>query len=113
MDNHNLKQVIEILQKEGYSDDQITKICSDLTIASAQKFYSQAMGIFTKEDLEIISSCKNQDEANLKIKEIYKIRTNKDADIEMQKFLGFFAQGFINEYNKSKKITPMFWPQNT
>lgn len=102
-DNMNkLQQVADILKQKGSTDEQIAQFLAELTKANFAKFYTQAVTSFTDEDMQVIEACNNDQEANEKIKELYKLRTGKDAQEEMQKFLEDFAIGFIVEYEKSK-----------
>lgn len=91
-----LQQVADILKQKGSSEEQIAQFLTELTKANFAKFYTQAVANFTDEDLGIIEACRSEAEANEKIKELYKLRTGKDAEEEMQKFLDDFATGFIS-----------------
>ena len=104
--NTKLQQVADILKEKGSSDEQIAQFLAELTKANFAKFYTQAIASFTDEDMAAIEACTTEEQANDKIKELYKLRTGKDAGEEMQKFLDDFAIGFIAEYEKEKTSTP-------
>lgn len=97
-----LQQVADILKEKGSTDEQIAQFLAELTKANFAKFYTQAITIFIDEDMAAIEACTSEEQANEKIKELYKLRTGKDAGEEMQKFLDDFATGFIAEYEKEK-----------
>lgn len=104
MDDTNQKtkfqQVLEILDEKGWSKEKITELTTELAKASFNKFYSEAVINFTDEDLDAIETCSNE-EAEAKIKELYKMRTGKDADEEAAKFYDIFADGFLEEHAKN------------
>lgn len=91
-----LQQVADILKQKGSTDEQIAQFLTELTKANFAKFYTQALTSLTDEDMAAIEACATEAEANEKIKELYKLRTGKDAEVEMQKFLDDFATGFIS-----------------
>lgn len=93
----SLQQVIDILQKKGYTEDQIADTTADLTKAAFTTLYSNAMAAFTEEDVQMIENCETDEEANKKIMELYKLRTGKDPQEEMNKFLEKFAKDFTAE----------------
>lgn len=97
-----LVQVVDILQHQGYSEDQIAQILADLTRASYEKLYSQALLVLTDEDLEKIEKVSDDQMAD-EIRYFYKLRTGMDPEQEAQKFLDDFAQGFLDEYAKSQE----------
>lgn len=102
-DNMNkLQQVADILKQKGSTDEQIAQFLGELTKVNFAKFYTQAITIFTDEDMAAIEACTSEVQVNEKIKELYKLRTGRDAQVEMQRFLDDFAIGFIAEYEKSK-----------
>lgn len=101
-----MQKVIAILKEKGSTDEQISQFVADLTKTNFARFYTQAMASLTDEDMAAIEACQTDDEANAEIKRLYQLRTGKDPQGEMQKFLDDFAQGFITEYEKDKVQQP-------
>lgn len=99
---HNLSQVIEVLKKLNYTDEQIAEFCNDISQQGFANLYQEAMNVFTEEDLVAIEACASDEEANQKIKELYTLRTGKNPDEEMQKFLSTFSEGFLKEYENKQ-----------
>lgn len=103
MDNRTkFQQVIDVLKGKGYTEDQIAQFTAELTKTGFANLYTEAMALFTEEDMKAIEACATQEEANEKIKALYTLRTGKDAEAEMQKFLDTFSQGFLDQYEKEK-----------
>lgn len=100
-----VQQVVDIMRAKGATEEQIAKFFEDLTKTNFARFYAQAMAVFTDEDMKAIEDCKSDEETNKLIKDLYKQRTNMDAEAEMQKFLDDFAQGFIAEHAKNPNAT--------
>lgn len=59
------------------------------------------MALFTEENMKAIEAAPDDLEANKKIREIYKLKTGRDPEEEMQKFMDDFAQGFLAEHAKN------------
>ena len=97
-----LKEVLDILKQEGWTDDQLAQLTTDLTKAAFSKLYSQAMIAFTEEDLQAIEACADQAAANVEIQKRYQTRTGRDATIDMQQFLDVFVEGFMAEREKDQ-----------
>lgn len=106
MDNQHpsLAQVVDVLQQKGYSEDQIAEILADLTRASYEKLYSQALLALTDEDLTSIEKAEDKD-VNDEIRYFYKLRTGMDPEEEANKFLADFAKGFLEEMEKNPQGT--------
>lgn len=101
-DKTRFNQVLEVLKKEGYSNERIAKLTADLTKAASAKFYTEAIATFSDEDMKAIEACTSQEEANFEIRTRFAEKTGKNPDIMMQEFLDTFAQGFLDQYQKDK-----------
>lgn len=95
-----LQQVLGILQKMGYSDEQIAQLSVEITKAAFSQLYTEALEAFTEADLQEVEACQDQKEADVKITQLYTQRTGKDAQKQLQQFIDNFAQGFLQEYQK-------------
>lgn len=104
--NNKFGQVLKILQEQGYSEEEIVKITTDLSKLSFSRLYSEAMLSFTPEDLQIIEDCQTDGLANEKIKDLYTLRTGKDPDTEAKTFLENFSDEFLKQYEKDKLNKP-------
>lgn len=102
MDNKtNMQQVMDIMKAKGATDEQIAQFFQDLTKTNFARFYSQAMALFTEEDMKAVEAIPTDEEAHKKIREIYQQKTGKDPEEEMKKFMDDFAQGFLAEHAKN------------
>ena len=59
------------------------------------------MAVLTEDDMKAIEAAPSDLEANKLIRELYKQKTGRDPEQEMQKFMDDFAQGFLAEHAKS------------
>ena len=92
-------QVLEYLKKKGWTDEQITKLTEELAKTVFSQFYTEAISYLTNEDTDEIDKCGSQEEANIKIKDFYKLRTGRNPDEVATKFYDDFATKFFEEEN--------------
>lgn len=93
-----LKPVIEIMQKEGVSEDRIADTVGGLIKASTAMLYQQAMETFSDEDMQQIESAPNDETANKLIVDLYAQRVGTSAEELMNIFLKKFVEEFIKNY---------------
>lgn len=51
-----------------------------------------------------VEKCKTDEEADVMIKQLYKQKTGQDPEQKVQEFMMRFAKGFIEQYEKDKKL---------
>lgn len=103
MQETKLQKVTEILKEQGCSDEQIAQFLTDLTKTSFGKLYSEAVTLFTEDDLKLIESCQDEQSANNIIRQKYTERVGADPDEVVKKYIDDFCTGFLNEYEKDKQ----------
>lgn len=91
------QHVLDVLRKKGWSEENITKLQEELAKTVYTQFYTMAVSSLTEEDLKTLDRCKSQDEANAKIKELYKLRTGLDPDEQALKFYDDVATKFLED----------------
>lgn len=96
-----LKPVIEILEKEGASEEEIATMIADLTQAATVLLYKQAHEIFSDEDMQKLESAPNDEEANKLILEMYTQHTGSMPQQVLDNFLKKFVEEFVKENSKS------------
>ncbi len=101
MEQTKLEKVINILNEKGYTEGQIAYFVQNLTKTNFARAYVEAMATFTKEDIAKIENTTSQEQADKIIAEIYTQRTGKNANIEAQKFIEVFCEGFLKAYEKT------------
>ena len=95
-------QMIDLLRKEGNTEDQITDFLAKLTSDIAQAFYDDAMGSLTPEDLKAIDKTTFPEETNYEIRTRYHARTGKSPDQVTGEMYENFAKKFIESYHQYK-----------
>ena len=99
-----LDQIIDFLRTKGYSQEKVDEFVAQINDMGYQKFYSEAMALFTQKDFDQIKECINQMEANEKIREIYYLRSGKDPSVAMREFVEMFAEGFLTGSDYTQAI---------
>lgn len=97
-----LDQVIKTLKEKGATDEQIAQVLAEVTKTAFAKLYTEAVTVFTEEDLKAIDQCVGQEEANFEIMTRYAERTGKNAQEVMQGYLDIFADKFLEEAKKEE-----------
>jgi len=95
-----LNPVIEILEKDGASEEEIATAIADLTQTATVLLYKQALEIFSDEDMQKLESAPNEKDANKLIMEIYSQRIGSTPQEILNSFLKKFVQDFVQENSK-------------
>lgn len=101
-----LNQVVQILQGKGATEEQITQVLTEVNKTAFAKLYTEAMTVFSEDDLKAIEECTGQEEANFEIMTRYSEKTGKNAQEVMQNYLDIFADKFLEEAKKETPTTP-------
>lgn len=96
------QKVLEYLKAKGWTQEQLSQLTEELAKTVFSQFYTEAVSQLTDEDLAEIEKCENQEEANVKIKELYKKRTGIDPDAQALKFYDDFSDKFMEEEEQKK-----------
>lgn len=96
-----LNQVVQILQEKGATEEQITQVLTEVNKTAFARLYTEAMTVFTEEDLKAIEECTGQEEANFEIMTRYSEKTGKNAQEVMQNYLDIFSDKFLEEATSS------------
>lgn len=103
MEKTKYQQVLETLKAKGWTDEQLAQLSEEIAKAVFNKFYTDAVANLTDEDLDELEKCNSQEEANVKIKELYQKRTGNDPDEEAKQFYDDFATKFLEEENSTEQ----------
>lgn len=95
------QEVLEHLKTSGWTDEQLVNLSEELAKTVFNRFYTEVVEKLTDEDLDVLEKCSSQEEANIKIKELYKLRIGRDADEEAKKFYDDFATKFLQDQQKT------------
>lgn len=101
--NSKLQQVINILKKEGYGQEQTQKFTEDIIKLASAKFYSEMLANLTDQDMAEINKCTSQEEANIEIRTRFAKNSGQNPDLLMQQMITNFSQGFLDQYHQDKK----------
>lgn len=85
--------------EEGYSDEQISDVCVDLTKVGFAQLMTKAVEHFTNEDFDRINALPEEQQEE-EIKKLYKERTGQDTQEVMDTFISTFSETFLAEYKK-------------
>lgn len=99
---NKFSQVVEILEKIGKSDQEIAEFTKKVEQVGFTQLFLEATVYLTDDDFKAIESCEDQDQANRLIKKRYILRTGKNPEHEMKKFLDEFSEEFIKQHNQDQ-----------
>lgn len=102
MNTNTLQQVIEILAKEGLTDEQIADFCADIAKAAYMHVHAKAVEVLSIEELDRIEALDDA-EVETEVKKLFKEKTGVDPQVEIDSFLAKFSQGFVEAYDKKQK----------
>jgi hypothetical protein len=95
--------LIKFLAEKGYTDDEIAETVSKITQAAFSSLYASAIASFSDDDIKAIEECPTDEDADAKIKELYKEHTGIDPDTKMQELLSTLAQDFLESLESESK----------
>lgn len=85
------------LQKSGKTPQEIEAIADELAEAAFKLLFANAMAAFSEEDIKTIEDTKDEQEANLTIMELYKLRTGKNPADELQQLLDKVIKTYLRD----------------
>ncbi len=85
------------LQKSGKTPQEIETIANTLAEAAFKLLFANSMAAFSEEDIKSIEDTKDEQEANLTIMELYKLRTGKNPADELQQLLDKAIKTYLRE----------------
>ncbi len=97
-----IAQVWQTLKKEGLDNEKIVQIAEEVAKLAADKFFTDAVSVLSDEDMQVINSCENEDQANFEVKTRFALTTGKNPDEVIQEYMAAFAEGFLEKYLKEK-----------
>ncbi|MBI4080903.1 MAG: hypothetical protein HY430_03990 [Candidatus Levybacteria bacterium] len=100
-----LQDITKLLREKGFSDQQVALFTEQLMKITFAQLYMQAMTTFSDEDIQIIENIAIDKEAHTKIKELYKERTGRDPDEEMQMYVKGLAQRIHQAVEEEQKTS--------
>lgn len=87
-----MEKILQVLKMRGYSDPEIAQFLNKLYELGWQDLYSKIQEVFTEEDMEALDKCTTEEETNKTIAYIYKLRTGRDVQTEMQEFITKYSE---------------------
>ena len=101
MSNPIFQPVIEILQKNGATENEIADTIGSLIKAATIFMYQQAMETFSDEEMQQIESASDDEQANKLITNLYAQKMGSTPEELTQLFVKQFITEFI-EKNKQQ-----------
>ncbi len=98
--NLSVEKLFIFLQARGFSEDKIADIGVQLTRSAFMLLYTNAVAVFTEEDIKAIEDAEIERQANEKIVELYALRIGKDPQEQVNVFLTKVAEDYMAELEK-------------
>lgn len=98
----NLEQVIEVLRKEGLSDNQIRGFIEGLTKSLATQMYAEMMSVLSEDEMKDIEKMVSDRQREVRMLDIFKQKTGKDAQEIANKFVEIFTSEFLKTYHENQ-----------
>lgn len=98
----NLDNVIEILQKEGVSDEGIRTFIENLTKAIAQNMYTTIIAGLNEEDLQRLNAIVDEKEREKETKETFEKNTGQNLQRLSDQFVQTYVSEFVANYKSVK-----------
>jgi hypothetical protein len=104
MNNNILEPIIEILQNEGASEDDIVHTISEIIETSSGILFAKVLEVLTDEDLQAIENCTSDEEADALIIRLYSDKVGATPQELMDIFYKEYVTTFINEHSKRMNL---------
>jgi|SRR6185369_12307389 len=98
MNDQILKPVIEKMQKQGETEDQIAQTLADLTQAATVVLYKEALDTLSDDDMQKIEDCPDDTTANKLIAQLYAQRRGTTPEQLVHVFLKKFVEEYLEEH---------------
>lgn len=98
----NLEQVVEILKKEGLSDNQIRGFIEGLTKSLAAQMYTEMVSVLSEDEMKDIEKMVSDRQREVRMLDIFKKKTGKDAQEIANKFVEIFTTEFLKNYQENQ-----------
>ena len=95
----NLDQVIEILKKEGLSDDQVSMFIQNLTQAFAQHLYLIIAEQLSEQDMIELNKIEDNSEREKQMSMIFEKKNNQKLKNLSDGFVKNYTDKFLEGYN--------------
>lgn len=94
----NLDQVLEILKKEGLSDDAIKGFVETITKSLSMEMYTSMIYVLSDEEMDLIEKLPNDEAREEKLVEVFKQKTGTDPQVLADQYVKTFTESFLENY---------------
>ena len=102
----NFDQVIEILKKEGVSDEQIGKFIEGLSQALSQQLYLTIVEQLSEEDMVSLNNIADEAQRQASMQQIFEQKTNKSLKGLSDEFIKTYTDDFLTGYQSMQSTQP-------
>ncbi len=100
--NQNFDQVIEILKKEGLSDEKISQFVQSLNNALSQNLYLSIVEKLTEEDMQKLNLISDEVERQKQMQQIFETKSGQNLKNLSDEFIKSFTDEFLEGYRLSE-----------
>lgn len=87
-----LNELVNFLRSRKVSEDEVKKIVEEITDAAAGKFYAEAIGGLSEEELNTLDQIEDRERAEAKIRDLVYDKTGKSVDQIMAQYTDAIAE---------------------
>jgi hypothetical protein len=98
-DQTNIERLIEAATKYGYTQEQITLICTEISEAAYAQFSQEVEMLLSPEERHSINSVEGTDRVRIEIERFYKEKTGIDAVDRVGGYLSSHIDEFIKDHS--------------
>lgn len=96
----NFDQVIEILKKEGLSDEQISQFVVNLTKALSEQLYLSLVEQMSEEDMARLNTIDDDTQREQEMRQLFEQKTGQNLQQISDSFVKSFTQEFLAGYHE-------------
>ena len=100
----NFDSVLEILKKEGLSDEKIGKFVQSLNNALSQNLYLSIVEQLSKEDMYKLNKVTDERERQNQMQQIFEQKTGQSLKNLSDEFIRSFTEEFLEGYRLSQPV---------
>ena len=102
MAEHFLQTFVGSLKQQGKTEKEIQEILDSLVGSTYTLLMTNAMAVFSEDDLIAIEQCASAEDARQKVFDLYQERTGKKTEDELQEMLQKFTTEYLEGINKEE-----------
>lgn len=102
----NFDQVIEILKKEGLTDEQVSQFVQNLTNALSEQLYLSMVEQLTEEEMARLNAITDDVQREQEMRQLFEQNSGQSLQDLSDSFIQSFTREFLAGYHSKTPQTP-------